>query len=37
MARCYYLDYISKGCLSSYDSPGGVCLQALRQARTLIA
>ena len=20
MARCYYLDYISKGCLSSYDN-----------------
>ena len=30
MARCYYLDYISKGCLSSYDNDE--YLQALRQA-----
>jgi len=25
MARCYYLDYISKGCLSSYDNDEYVC------------
>ena len=25
MARCYYLDYISKGFLSSYDNDEYVC------------
>ncbi len=25
MARCYYLDYIVKGCLSSYDNDEYVC------------
>ena len=29
MARCYYLDYISKGFLSSYDNDEYVCLSLI--------
>ena len=36
MARCYYLDYISKGFLSSYSNDEYVCTKVLEFFENLL-